>query len=284
MIDDLGRLADSCLLPAFDGVDAPQWLLDRLGAGLGGVTLFARNVESREQVARLSAQLRAASRGVLIAIDEEGGDVTRLDVATGSSYPGNLALGAIDDVEVTRAVAAAIGAELRAVGVNLNFAPVADVNSNPDNPVIGVRSFGPDAALVARHTAAYVDGLQSAGVAACTKHFPGHGDTADDSHHGLPTVSDSAAALELALAPFRSAIAAGTRAIMTAHIVVPQFGPDPATLNRRILTDLLRGELGFDGLVVSDALDMGAIRHGVGDVEGAVRAIAAGADALCLSG
>lgn len=284
MSAELTGLADACLLPAFDGLTAPDWLLERLASGLGGVTLFARNIDSPEQVAALNAQLRGAAPHVVIAIDEEGGDVTRLEVATGSSYPGNLALGAVDDVDVTRRVAASIGADLRSVGINLNLGPVADVNSNPNNPVIGVRSFGADPELVARHTAAYVEGLQSAGVAACTKHFPGHGDTADDSHHGLPTVSESADALELALEPFRAAIKAGTRAIMTAHIVVPQFGADPATINRRILSDLLRGELGYDGLIVTDALDMGAIRHGVGDVEGAIRAIAAGADALCLSG
>ncbi|MEO6712777.1 MAG: glycoside hydrolase family 3 protein [Mycobacteriales bacterium] len=280
----LAELADACLLPAFDGLVAPDWLLDRLGSGLGGVTLFARNIGSPQQVAALTAQLRNAAPTVVVAIDEEGGDVTRLEVATGSSYPGNLALGAVDDVDVTRRVAASIGADLRGAGVNLNLGPVADVNSNPNNPVIGVRSFGPDAELVARHAAAYVEGLQSAGVAACTKHFPGHGDTAEDSHHGLPTVTDSADALDLALQPFRAAIKSGTRAIMTAHIVVPQLGVDPGTINPRILTDLLRRELGFEGLIVTDALDMGAIRQGVGDVEGAVRALIAGADALCLSG
>jgi beta-N-acetylhexosaminidase len=281
---DLTALVDGCLLPAFDGVTAPDWLIGRLAAGLGGVTLFARNIESTDQVERLTAQLRAANPDVLICVDEEGGDVTRLDVATGSAYPGNFALGAVDDPELTRRVAASIGADLRDVGINVNLGPVADVNSNPDNPVIGVRSFGADPTLVARHSAAYVEGLQSTGVAACTKHFPGHGDTAVDSHHGLPTVSDSPAALAAALEPFRAAIEAGTRAIMTAHIVVPAYGDEPATINRRILDGLLRSELRFDGLVVTDALDMGAIRRGVGDVEGAVRAFAAGADALCLSG
>lgn len=283
MSDELTRLIDGCLLPAFDGLEAPAWLLDRLADGLGGVTLFARNVESAQQVRRLTAALRAAAPDVLIAIDEEGGDVTRLEVATGSSYPGNLALGVVDDVALTRRVAASIGADLRATGINLNFGPVADVNSNPDNPVIGVRSFGTDAALVARHTVAYVEGLQSAGVAACAKHFPGHGDTATDSHLGLTTAADSPVAVDLALEPFRAAIAAGVRAIMTAHIVLPAYGDEPATINRRLLTGLLRRELGYDGVVVADALDMGAIRRGVGDVEGAVLAFAAGADALCLS-
>jgi beta-N-acetylhexosaminidase len=282
--DELSLLVDGCLLPAFNGVEAPDWLRGDLADGLGGVTLFARNVESRDQLARLTAQIHSANAGAVIAIDEEGGDVTRLEALKGSSYPGNLALGAVDDADVTRRVAASIGADLVDVGVNLNMGPVADVNSNPGNPVIGVRSFGADAALVSRHTAAYVVGLQTARVIACTKHFPGHGDTADDSHHGLPTVSADPAALALALEPFRAAIAAGTQAIMTAHIVVPMYGDAPATVNPRILTGLLRNELGFDGVIVTDALDMGAIRRTIGDVEGAVLAFAAGADALCLSG
>jgi beta-N-acetylhexosaminidase len=282
--DELSRLVDACLLPAFDGPVPPAWLLERIEAGLGGVILFAHNIRSDSQLRALTTQLRAVRPDLLIGVDEEGGDVTRLEAGSGSSYPGNLALGAVDDVAATRAVAASIGADLARSGVNLNLGPVADVNSNPDNPVIGVRSFGANAALVARHTSAYVEGLQSAGVAACTKHFPGHGDTAVDSHLGLPTGSADPATLELALEPFRAAIAAGTRAIMTAHIVLPAYGADPATVNDAVLTGLLREQLGYDGLVITDALDMGAIRRTIGDVEGAVRAVAAGADALCLAG
>ncbi len=216
---------------------------------------------------------------MLVAIDEEGGDVTRLEAATGSSYPGNAALGAVDDVELTEQVAAAMGAELSAVGVNVDLAPVADVNTNPENPVIGIRSFGADGELAARHVAAFVRGLQGSGVAACAKHFPGHGDTSEDSHHELPVVESIE---NDALLPFQAAIEADAQAIMTAHIVVRALGDTPATMSREILHRLLREELGYDGLVMTDALEMRAISATVGVEEGAVRAIEAGADALCL--
>jgi beta-N-acetylhexosaminidase len=272
------RLAAGCLLPGFDGQEAPDELLRRIDEGLGGVVLFGKNIGDREQLGRLTAQLDAARPGVLIAIDEEGGDVTRLEAATGSSYPGNLALGVVDDVELTRSVANAMGTELAAAGVTLNFAPVADVNTNPANPVIGVRSFGSEPALVSRHVAAFVDGLQGAGVAACAKHFPGHGDTSADSHLELPVAEG---VLEDHLAPFRAAIDAGVAAVMTAHIVVPELGDEPATINAAAIR-LLREELGFDGVIVSDALEMRGVAALVGAEEAAVRALEAGVDALCL--
>jgi beta-N-acetylhexosaminidase len=276
--EELPRDALACTLPGFEGPVAPDWLRRRLAEGLGGVVLFGWNVESRGQLRELTRVLRAEG-DILVGIDEEGGDVTRLEVATGSSYPGNAALGAVDDVELTERVAAAIGADLAEVGVNLNLAPVADVNTNPLNPVIGIRSFGPDGELVARHVAASVRGLQAAGVAACAKHFPGHGDTAQDSHHELPVV-DSVE--DAALVPFRAAVEAGVQSIMTAHILVRSLGDEPATMSREILEGLLRQELGYDGLVITDALEMKAISATVGVEEGAVRALAAGADALCL--
>ncbi|MDN3255012.1 glycoside hydrolase family 3 protein [Streptomyces mutabilis] len=284
--DTLTRDALAVLQPGFTGTAAPDWLLRRLGEGLASVGLFGRNVAGAEQLAALTAQLRAEREDVLVAIDEEGGDVTRLEVRTGSSFPGNLALGAVDDVGLTRAVAAELGRRLAECGVNLNWAPSADVNSNPDNPVIGVRSFGSGTDLVARHTAAYVTGLQSSGVAACTKHFPGHGDTAVDSHHAVPRIDvdgDVLAARDLV--PFRAAIAAGSRAVMSAHILAPALDPDrPATLSRRILTDLLRGELGYEGLIVTDGIEMRAISGTYGIERGSVLAIAAGADAICVGG
>lgn len=271
------RLAAGCLLPSFPGHEVPDWVLRRLEDGLGGITLFAYNVRSPGQLAALTARLRDAG-DVLVAIDEEGGDVTRLEAERGSSYPGNLALGAVDDVELTEEVAAAIAGELARAGVSMNFAPVADANTNPDNPVIGVRSFGADPELVARHVAAFVRGTQRQGVAACAKHFPGHGDTSVDSHVDLPVVGGD---LEAALLPFRAAIGAGVRGVMTGHLLVPELDELPATLSRRIVTGLLREELGFDGLVVTDALEMRAISGGVGVEEAAVRALAAGVDALC---
>ncbi|MER5223366.1 glycoside hydrolase family 3 protein [Streptomyces flaveus] len=282
----LTRDALAVLQPGFTGTSAPSWLLRRLGEGLASVGLFGRNIASPAQLSALTAQLRAERDDVLVAIDEEGGDVTRLEVRTGSSFPGNHALGAVDDVALTREVAAGLGRRLAACGVNLNWAPSADINSNPGNPVIGVRSFGADASLVARHTAAYVSGLQSAGVAACTKHFPGHGDTAVDSHHALPRIDAELSVLHSReLAPFRAAIEAGTRAVMSAHILVPSLDPThPATLSHRILTGLLREELGYDGLIVTDGMEMQAISATYGIERGSVLAIAAGADAICVGG
>nr|WSY51890.1 glycoside hydrolase family 3 protein [Streptomyces sp. NBC_00886] len=284
--DGLTRDALTVLQPGFPGTTAPDWLLRRLGEGLASVGLFGRNIASPEQLTSLTAQLRSERDDVLVAIDEEGGDVTRLEVRTGSSFPGNHALGAVDDVDLTRAVAHELGRRLAECGVNLNWAPSADVNSNPSNPVIGVRSFGADPELVARHTAAYVTGLQAAGVAACTKHFPGHGDTAVDSHHALPRIDAESSVLERReLLPFRAAIAAGTRAVMSAHILIPTLDLDhPATLSAHILTDLLRGRLGYDGLIVTDGMEMQAIAATYGIERGSVLAIAAGADAICVGG
>ncbi|MGY3679850.1 beta-glucosidase-like glycosyl hydrolase [Streptomyces sp. TE33382] len=158
--DTLTRDALAVLQPGFTGTTAPDWVLRRVGEGLAAVALFGRNIRTPEQVAALTAQLRAEREDILVAIDEEGGDVTRLEVRQGSSFPGNLALGAVDDVHLTRDVAQELGRRLAECGVNLNWAPSADANSDPGNPVIGVRSFGADPRLVARHTAAYIEGLQ----------------------------------------------------------------------------------------------------------------------------
>ncbi|MET7857634.1 glycoside hydrolase family 3 N-terminal domain-containing protein [Streptomyces sp. NPDC005318] len=281
---ELLALADQVLQPGFQGTTAPDWIRRRLAGGLGSVLLFGRNIQDAGQTAALTAALRAENPDVLIAVDEEGGDITRLETATGSSYPGNLALGTVDDPELTAAVAHSIGGELRAVGIGLDYAPDADVNSNPDNPVIGVRSFGADPGLVARHTAAWVRGMHDAGIAACAKHFPGHGDTDTDSHLDLPTVAmDADRIAELALPPFRAALAAGARAVMTAHLLIPAYDADrPATVSPRVITELLREELGFDGLVVSDAVEMQAVRARYGLAGATVRALAAGVDLVCL--
>ncbi|WP_411091092.1 glycoside hydrolase family 3 protein [Streptomyces sp. 049-1] len=283
---ELRRLALSVLQPGFVGTEAPDWVLRDIGDGLASVVLFSRNIVSTEQVARLTAQLRSENPELIVAIDEEAGDVTRIESATGSSRPGNFALGTVDDTELTEAVAADLGRQLRTAGVSLDYAPSADVNSNPDNPIIGVRSFGSDPDVVSRHTAAWIRGLQSSGVAACAKHFPGHGDVAVDSHHDLPAYGagrDEIAAQ--ALPPFRAALAAGVRAVMSGHLLVPAYDPDlPATLSRRILRDLLRAELGFDGLVVSDAIEMGAVTRRYGIDGATVKAVAAGVDAICVGG
>jgi beta-N-acetylhexosaminidase len=220
----------------------------------------------------------------VIAIDEEGGDVTRVAYADGSPYPGNAALGAVDDVSLTRAVYQAIGHDLAALGINFNLAPCADVLGAADSPAVGTRSFGADTNLVARHTAAAVAGLQAAGVAACTKHFPGHGSTETDSHLAIATIEGGLAELRLRdLPPFEAAIRAGTIAIMPSHLRVPELTGDlPATVSRAALTGLLRGELGFTGVIVSDALEMRATRDMFGVPGAAVLAVAAGTDLLCL--
>ncbi|MFI6451089.1 glycoside hydrolase family 3 protein [Streptosporangium amethystogenes] len=279
----LRRLAAGTLLAAFQGTEAPEWVLRELENGLGGVTLFGFNVADAAQLSALTSRLRETSDPV-ISLDEEGGDVTRLAYHVGSPYPGNAALGAVDDVELTRRVYRSIGDDLARCGVNLDMAPSADVNTAEDNPVIGTRSFGAQAALVARHTVAAVHGLQSAGVAACVKHFPGHGATRQDSHLEVPLVDASAELLrERELVPFRAAIEAGTRSIMTAHVRVPAVtGGFPATLSPAALTGLLRGELGYDGVVVTDALDMRAVTDTYGLAGGSVLSLAAGADLLCL--
>jgi beta-N-acetylhexosaminidase len=279
---ELERLAAGCLLAGFEGSTVPEWVRGWLDAGLGGVVLFAWNVENRHQVAELTTALRAERDGLVVAIDEEGGDVTRLEAERGSSYPGNWALGTVDDVGLTEDVAAAIGGDLAEVGVNVNLAPVADVNVRPENPIVGVRSFGSDADLVSRQVAAFVVGLQRAGVAACAKHFPGHGDTTTDSHLALPVVQRDEATMDAMLAPFHAAIEAGTQAVMTAHIQVAGLDEAPGTLSPAVIGGLLRSDLGFGGAVVTDALEMRAVSATVGAEEGAVLALLAGADALCL--
>ncbi|GAB2706539.1 glycoside hydrolase family 3 protein [Kitasatospora kifunensis] len=290
--DQLHRDAMTVLQPGFEGTTTPpEWVRRHLAAGLGSVALFGRNVTDQAQLAALTAQLRQENPDLLIAIDEEGGDVTRLEVGSGSSWPGNLALGEIDDPALTRDVARELGRALAACGINYNWAPSADVNSNPGNPIIGVRSFGADPELCARHTAAWVEGLQSAGVAACAKHFPGHGDTAIDSHHGLPMISvDEDLLRSRDLVPFRAAVEAGAKALMSAHIMLPAVDPVwPATLSPAVLGGLLRGGpedggLGYQGLIVTDAIEMGAIANTYGIADGTVLAIAAGADAICVGG
>jgi beta-N-acetylhexosaminidase len=286
---DARKLAEAVVLPGFAGTTAPDWLRRRVADGLGGAILFGRNVVDDEQVAALTAQLRGERDGVVVGIDEEGGDVTRLDVNTGSFVPGPLALGAADDPELTTAVAAALGERLAACGVTINLAPCADLTLAAEDPIIGVRAFGSDPAKASPHVAAYVTGLQKYGVAACAKHFPGHGAATEDSHVALPVLPRTPEELrEIELVPFAAAIRAGVRSVMTGHLVVRAWGDEPATFNRTALTDVLRGELGFTGAVITDALEMGAVSGGYGRHDGlghsAVRALKAGADALCIGG
>jgi beta-N-acetylhexosaminidase len=272
------------LLPSFDGTTLPAGALTLLEEGLGGLCLFGSNTaDGPDAVAAYTARMRSVAPGAVVAVDEEGGDVTRLHVPDGSPVLGPLALGAADDVELTRAVGRAIGLELAELGITLDLGPVADVNSNLDNPVIVTRSFGPEAGLVARHVAAWTSGLQSAGVAACAKHYPGHGDTAEDSHLALPVLDvDVTTLAERELVPFAAAVGAGTAAVMTSHVVVPALDPElPATLSAPVHA-LLRDRLGFRGVLVSDALDMAGASAARGIPEAAVLSVAAGADLLCI--
>ncbi|WP_265522209.1 glycoside hydrolase family 3 N-terminal domain-containing protein [Oerskovia flava] len=290
------RAVNGVLLPGFTGTtELPAWLVEACRDGLAGVVYFGHNTPDVATTARLSARLHEVSADLLVAIDEEGGDVSRLEAVTGSSIPGNAALGVVDDPELTEEVGTALGRLLAATGIDLDLAPALDVNSDPDNPVIGVRSFGADPEVVTRHGAALVRGMHRGGAGACGKHFPGHGATDVDSHLDLPVVDASLDELRRRdLPPFVHAFgapdASGERldAVMTAHLLVPALGPAPSSLEPAV-TALAR-ELGFEGPVITDALDMGAVQtygedapdggHGIGEI--AVRAVEAGADLLCL--
>jgi beta-N-acetylhexosaminidase len=272
------------LLPGFRGTELPDWVRSLLAEGLAGVCLFGENVASRGQLRRLTDDIRAGNPAAIIAIDEEGGDVTRLYADVGSPFPGNALLGRIDDEALTEAVGRRVGVELREAGVNLDFAPDVDINSNSDNPVIGVRSFGSSAELVSRHGAVWTRALQSQGVAASIKHFPGHGDTSQDSHLALPVIDLGWQQLrDRELEPFRAAIEAGAATVMTSHMLLPRIDSEnPATFSRAILGGILRDELGFSGVVVSDALDMAGASARTGIPVAAARALAAGCDLLCI--
>ena len=260
-------------------------------APAAGVTLFRfSNVDSPGQVRGLVDALQAAARAgdaiappLLIAADQEAGQLIGLGDDT-TPFAGAMALGAAGDPGLAERVGRAIGLECAAVGVNVAYAPVCDLATNPRNPAIGIRSFGDDPAAVAALVAAFVRGVQSAGVAAALKHFPGIGDVADDSHHRLPAIDADAAALaSRELVPFRAGIEAGARVVMSAHLAVPRLTGDPdlpSTLSRRVMTGLLRDELGFDGVSITDALDMRAIPQGPAQVDAVRAALAAGIDLL----
>ncbi|WP_280116232.1 glycoside hydrolase family 3 N-terminal domain-containing protein [Leucobacter coleopterorum] len=254
----LRRTIRGTLMPGFAGFTPPTWLIDALNDGLQSTCVYGENVADTAQLQALGNALREAAPQAILAIDEEGGEVTRLHYLTGAPYPGAAVLGRINNSEYTAEIGARVGYDILEAGFNLALAPDADVNSNPENPVIGTRSFGADPELASKHTAAWVRGLQRTGAQACPKHFPGHGDTTQDSHLALPVVDVPLSLLEQRdLPPFRAAIEAGARAIMTSHILLPQLDPvNPATLSQTILQGLLREQLGFTGVIVSDALDM----------------------------
>ncbi len=257
--------------------------------GVGGCYLSQDNAATPSEAAELSATLQQFARDtrlsipLLLGVDHEG--VWGVMVPYSATGPGNLALGAAQLPHITRRMYGVLGAELAAVGFNTLLAPCADVNSNPDNPIIGTRSFGEDPGHVAELVVAAVEGAREAGVITTVKHFPGHGDTVVDSHRGLPRVDRSRAALEaIDLLPFRAAIAADVDIVMTSHILYPALDPEhPATLSAVILQDLLRSALGFDGVILSDSMNMGAMRKHYAPDEAAVRAVLAGVDVLMLA-
>ncbi|QNK87523.1 glycoside hydrolase family 3 C-terminal domain-containing protein [Sporosarcina sp. resist] len=263
---------------------------------LGGVILFRENTVTAEQTTKLVSAYQEASEkyGLLISIDQEGGIVTRLQ--TGTDFPGNMALGATRSEEMAKKVGMAIGEELNALGINMNFGPSLDVNNNPDNPVIGVRSFGEEPELVGKLGNAYIKGLQESGTAATAKHFPGHGDTAVDSHLGLPEVPHDINRLKkVELYPFQQAMNAGIDAVMTAHVTFPKIDDTkviskkdgkeialPATLSQKVLTGLMREQMSFKGVIVTDAMNMGAIVEHFGAVDAAIRSVKAGTDIVLM--
>lgn len=269
----------------FHGTSPSPEVLELIRRGVYGVVLFARNVENAEQVAELVAELkRAAGRPLLVSIDQEGGRVARLRAAHGfTELPPMRALGLTGDAGLAFEVGALLGRELRAAGIDQDYAPVVDVDTNPRNPVIGDRSFGREAPEVARMGVALARGLASAGIAACAKHFPGHGDTNQDSHRALPALPHDLARLNaVELVPFRALAAAGVASVMTAHVVFGALDPGlPATLSQAAI-GLLRHECGYSGCVISDDLEMKAVAEHFPLEEAVPLALGAGVDALLV--
>ncbi|MFF4785861.1 beta-N-acetylhexosaminidase [Streptomyces griseorubiginosus] len=280
---DLDEAAHRCLVAGFEGTTVvPDTLKRLIDRGLGGVILFTRNVRDAEQVRRLTDTLRALRPDLLVAIDNEGGDIGHLVAAGAPEVPGSYALGVVDDPALTARCADALAGHLAALGITASYAPVADVQRKADNPIVRTRAFGSEPELVSRHLSAWIAATEARGIASCAKHFPGHGGTLTDSHHELAV--DPRPYEELDLEPFRAAIAAGVPMLMSAHVVFPALDANrPATLSRRILGDLLRHELEFEGVLVSDALEMKAIADLYGEAAGARIALAAGADQVIVA-
>ena len=287
--EQIGQL----LMVGFWGSTPSQEIIDLIQRHhVGNILLFSRNIREARQIFELTQSLQAIAQEagqrypLLIAIDQENGLVQRLGEAV-TLFPGNMALGAIGSEKVAYEVALVTGRELKALGINMNLAPVVDVNNNPANPVIGVRSFGEDAQQVARLAAAMVKGYHATGILDCLKHFPGHGDTAVDSHLALPTIPYALERLEaLELVPFRSGIEAGAESVMIAHVSFPALTRQdmlPATLSSAIVQGLLREKLGFNGVILSDCLEMKAISETFGTERAAVMALQAGIDLVLVS-
>jgi beta-N-acetylhexosaminidase len=268
----------------FDGQSVPAELANYLSEGLAGVAIYPRNFSSAAHLRELTAEIRrVAGRPVLIGIDQEGG--TRFALREPfTAWPSAAELGHIGDPALTEQVARAIAVELRAVGCNLNFAPMLDLHVNLDSPVTADRSFGADPHRVAKMGVAFYRGLWTGRVLSCAKHFPGHGDATIDPHRDLPVFAGTRERLEsMELVPFSAAVAAGVPLIMTAHILLPQIDPqNPASLSRIVLDGILRQHMAFDGVILADDLGMGAIGKKYGPGDAAVRTLLAGADIAML--
>ncbi len=285
-MSELERLAGGVIVCGFDGLHAPEplrdWLTDETVAG---VILFKRNIADVAQAAALIEECNGKSSSalpILVGVDQEGGRVARFDDPV-LRLPPMRKLAAFDDLDLTREAARVLASQLRAIGINLNFAPVLDVDTNPDNPVIGDRAFGSTPDAVIAHALAFAEGLHEGGVLSCGKHFPGHGDTDLDSHFALPRLSHGRTRLdEIELRPFRAAVGV-LPSVMTAHVVFETLDPaTPATMSQRAITELLRGEIGFDGAVFSDDLEMKAVSERYSLEEAGARAIDAGCDLLLV--
>ena len=283
-MDDLERSIARMFCIGFSGTEVTPAARELIARGAGAVVLFARNVESPPQVAELCGELKSiARRPFLTCIDQEGGRVRRLRDGF-THIPSMRALGQTGDERLAHDVGRVLARELRAVNIDVNLAPTLDVDTNPANPVIGDRSFGATCQLVSRMGTALIRGLQENGVAACGKHFPGHGDTSQDSHHDLPRLPHPIERLEqIELPPFRAAVTAGVAMVMTAHVVFEPIDPDyPATMSRRVLHGILREEMGFDGVIISDDLEMKAISANFDIAEVVTRGANAGVDLFAL--
>lgn len=281
------------MMIGFEGPELTPEVIDMVSNyKIGSIILFTRNIEASEQTIRLTKELQTLAHKsghqypLIIATDQENGIVRRLHHSI-VDFPGNMALGAINDKETTYAISHATANAMKFLGINMNLAPVLDVNSNPKNPVIGVRSFGEDVQMVSNHSIEFIKGHQDVGVLTSGKHFPGHGNTYNDSHLSVPVVTDTYERLkEIELVPFKKAIEQNIDSVLVSHVhysAIDQGNQIPASLSKNIVTKLLREEMAFDGLVLTDCLEMYAISHSVGIAEGALRALIAGVDILIVS-
>ncbi len=289
----LAKKVGQLLVIGFDGIKVPQEIRNLIhNYHIGAIILFGRNIGTPEEVLALTTDLQREAKKagythpLLICVDQENGVVRRLGEGA-TIFPGAMTLGATGNPNHAYNVGVATGNELKALGINWNLAPVLDVNNNPDNPVIGVRSFGESAESVSKFGRASMQGMQKAGIATTLKHFPGHGDTSVDSHLDLPIIPHGLARLEeIELKPFKECIAEGADTIMTAHVYFPSIETEPgvpATISKKVITGLLREKLKFNGVVTTDCMEMNAILHGIGTEKGAVAALKAGVDYVMIS-